>query len=417
MKERNSKNSPTHKFDRSGATGVISEEYGIDYSNYDAPGHISISATQIDRIIPTTRIRRGANTIPLSYSKQNLDLSKISITDPVTNCTVDLDQFLCGRLHNDGLLILHKNEVIHESYRCSFGEADLHINFSTTKSLVGMLTGIAIERALIDPEAPIGRYVPELQQKNAWEDVTVRHVMDMRDGIEFEEDYANRQSMFWVYVRSVEPFRTLSDDPKGFRHWLSQNLNTRKSPAGEKFQYSSVQTCVLACALETVFKQTIDKIFEKELFQAVGPESDAGFGHDGYGFHLADGILSMTLRDFSRIACLVLNFGRNLDGVQVVPKEFFRDLITADRDLKAAFLDHKDRYPEGQYRSQFWVIDPAQQQIAMTGIHGQFAYVDYRNELAIVGYSAYPVATDWIMKDSLNALWQALTNGVTQKIS
>ena len=277
-----------------------------------------------------------------------------------------------------------------------------------------MLAGIAIGADLLDPEAPIDAYVSELSDKPEWKQVSVRHVMDMRDGIEFDEDYADKNSVFWTYVRSVEPFRTLRCDPKGFRQWLSQNLNVRKFAVGEVFQYSSVQSCILACALETAFEQTIDRVFEETLFQAVGPEFDAGFCHDGYGFHLADGLLNMTLRDFSRLALLVLQRGCNLKGRQIVPEAFFSDLIAPNYALKQAFGEQKERYPNGQYRSQFWVIDPSRQQVAMTGIHGQFAYIDYRNALAIVGYSCYPVATDKIMRDSLKALWQAFTIAILE---
>jgi len=404
----------TYDFDRGTATGVISEEYGIDYSNYDAPCHIGISSTQIDKAVPTTRIRHGRETYELPTFERQLDLATISLVDPVSQESVLIEDFLTGRLKNQGLMVLHKGSVVHESYRGLFGPKDLHVNFSTTKSIVGMLTGVAIGADLLDPEAPIHTYVSELADKPVWKEVSVRHVMDMRDGIEFDEDYADKKSMFWRYVRSVEPFRTHVDDPKGFRQWLSQNLDVRRFPVGEIFQYSSVQSCILACALESVFEKTFDRVFEENLFRAVGPEFDAGFCHDGHGFHLADGLLNMTLRDFSRLALLALHRGRNLKGKQIIPEAFFDDLVTPNPTLKQAFRDHKERYPNGQYRSQFWVIDPERQQIAMTGIHGQFAYIDYRNELAIVGFSCYPVATDRIMRDSLKALWRALTIGTLE---
>ena len=123
----------THEFDRGAATGVISEEYGIDYSNYDAPSHIGISSTQIAKVIPTTRIRRGRETYELPTSDRQLDLAAISLIDPISRNSVVMEDFLSGRLLNQGLIVLHNGAVVHESYRGLFGPENLHINFSTTQ--------------------------------------------------------------------------------------------------------------------------------------------------------------------------------------------------------------------------------------------------------------------------------------------
>ena len=41
------------------ATGVVSEEFGIELSNWDQPPNPIISFTQTEKIFPTTLIKKG----------------------------------------------------------------------------------------------------------------------------------------------------------------------------------------------------------------------------------------------------------------------------------------------------------------------------------------------------------------------
>jgi hypothetical protein len=62
----------------------------------------------------------------------------------------------------------------------------------------------------------------------------------------------------------------------------------------------------------------------------------------------------------------------------------------------------------GNYRSQFWVIDAEKKQLMMVGVYGQIAYFDYDNEFALVGFGSYPIAKDALLVQSIGTLMDAL---------
>jgi len=93
----------------------------------------------------------------------------------------------------------------------------------------------------------------------------------------------------------------------------------------------------------------------------------------------------------------------------VIDKSFFDDLVTPNQKLKDAFQEqYKFMAPNGNYRSQFWVIDAEKKQFMMVGVYGQIAYFDYENDFAFVAFGSYPIAKDALLVQSLGALIDAM---------
>jgi hypothetical protein len=83
------------------------------------------------------------------------------------------------------------------------------------------------------------------------------------------------------------------------------------------------------------------------------------------------------------------------------------------RALRAYQIHHSHPdFPAGQYKIQFWVLDPEMQCIAMIGIHGQFSWCDLKNDLLIVGFGSYPKQDGFLMMSTLKILWQNLADTV-----
>ena len=76
------------------ATGVVSEEFGIDHSNWDQSPNPVISFTQTEKIFPTTIIMKGKTVQPLKLSPQQLDIGELSIDDPVTGRSITVEALL-----------------------------------------------------------------------------------------------------------------------------------------------------------------------------------------------------------------------------------------------------------------------------------------------------------------------------------
>jgi CubicO group peptidase (beta-lactamase class C family) len=117
----------------------------------------------------------------------------------------------------------------------------------------------------------------------------------------------------------------------------------------------------------------------------------------------------MTLPDFARWSLVVLNKGRTFDGQQIVSEAFFDDLVTPNQMLKNAFKkEYKFMAPNGNYRSQYWVIDAEETRFMQVGVHGQLVYFDYSNDIAIVMFGTYPIAKDVLLVRSIGALFDTV---------
>lgn len=92
---------------------------------------------------------------------------------------------------------------------------------SMTKSFVGTLAAMLAHEGVIDPAAPVTKYLPEMQ-KTAYGDATVRQVMDMTIGAKFSEDYPDPNAEVWAYARAggMKPRPPGYEGPRSFYEFL-----------------------------------------------------------------------------------------------------------------------------------------------------------------------------------------------------
>lgn len=391
------------------ATGVINAEFGVNATNWDIAPFNAFTFTRTDKIFPTLIISPGGEPFaPLAYAADQVDMASLIVTDPATGKSVSADELLNDRIRNSGLILIHKGKVIHESYRNGLQRDVRHIAMSASKSFIGMLTQIAIQKGLLSENDLVSKYVPELSGKDAWADVTVRHVLDMRDGMKFVEDYEDSESDVRRQDRAIGWRQRREGDPEGLRDFVSQNLDEKLYPAGRVFNYASIQTDILGMAIEGASGKPLEVFFEAELWSKLGAEFPAGMGTDGFGQPIVQGTISMTLPDFARAAILILNKGQNYRGEQIVKEEFFTDILTSRRELADAYSYFDSTSLNAHYRSQFWVNDIWNKQFLMNGVHGQIAFFDFKRDFAMVGFGSYPVAVSPLLTASQFTLLDAI---------
>ena len=293
--------------------GVIDAKLGIDRSNWDHPPHLALSQLHMDRMMPVAHLEPGA-AIPLPRAARALDVNALDYDDPLTGASMDGATFLDRRLFNDALLVMHRGAVVHESYRNGMTPADHHVQHSTTKSLTTMLLAQAIDAGKMEVDAPFDRYLPELRDVAGWRGVTLQHVLDMCPGLQYVEAYDDRSSDYYSYARAVGYYPAPANEAIGARRWLVEKMTRRVAEPGTRFNYASPLTNALMMAVEHACEEPILPLLERQLFRRIGAESVGWFNTDGLGFPIAEGQLSLTLRDFARWASVMINRGRNLSG-------------------------------------------------------------------------------------------------------
>lgn len=392
--------------------GIIDFRLGIDRSNWDQPPHLALSQLHMDRMMPVVYLEPGT-AIPLPRATRSLDVDALSFDDPLTGAPMSAATFLDRRLFNDALLVMHRGAVVHESYRNGMTVEDHHVQHSTTKSLTTLLLAQAMEDGRMEADAPFDTYLPELHDIPGWHGVTLQHVLDMSPGLKYVEAYADRSCDYYSYARAVGYYPAAANEAIGARRWLIEGMTQRVAEPGERFNYASPLTNALMMAVEHAFQEPILNLLERRLFQRVGAESVGWFNTDAFGFPIAEGQLSLTLRDFARWASVMINKGRNLAGEPVVPESFIEETCAPNAAAHRAFnaVERSVRFPNGHYRNQFWVIEP-QRQFAMLGIHGQFAWFDLQRELMVIGYGSFPVPTSPLLTLAQQQLWRRIGEAV-----
>ncbi len=93
----------------------------------------------------------------------------------------------------DAYLVLQDGALVTEWYGPLGAPDQPHALMSVSKSVVGCVAAVLIDRGQLDPDREITGYVPELAA-SGYAGALVRHVYDMRTGVRFGEEYGNPQS-------------------------------------------------------------------------------------------------------------------------------------------------------------------------------------------------------------------------------
>jgi hypothetical protein len=357
------------------------------------------SFQHIGDILPTAVVSRG--TGPVRELPRRLealdDLLVRGIGGEATTLTGLLDE-----TYTDGFLVLKDGAIAFERYFNGMTDETLHLSQSVAKSFTGALAGILAGRGELDVATPLVRYLPELGA-TAYRDATLRHVLDMTSGVRFIEDYTDPFSD----MGRADVASGWKPAPAGTMGWpqsmfeLILSLRDLDGPHGSRFSYRSIETDVLAFALERATGKRLPQLLSEELWQKLGMEQDGNLTVDSAGFALADGGLNACLRDYGRFGQMILD-----DGAGIVPSSWIAATRSGDH---AAFGEpYTAVLPDGAYRNQFWIEDSGSRNLMARGVFGQLIHVDFAHRMVVVKLSSWPdfVNPGWTLAtlDAVRAL-------------
>ena len=368
----------------------------------------------VDDILPTYRVSRGDGPVralpPAAPAVDDrVDLLAVTVTradgSPGTVGDVLTDTF------TDAYLVLQDGELVTEWYG-PLGAADQpHALMSVSKSVVGCVAAVLIDRGQLDPDREITGYVPELAA-SGYAGALVRHVYDMRSGVRFLEEYANPDSDIrrldaWIGWQPGEGEG--EGEPRGLYRFLA--TLPAEAPHGERFLYRSAESDVLGWVCERAAGRPMAALMSELIWAPIGAEHDATLLHDGLGTAVHDGGLSATARDVARFGQMLLDGGQVPDGAggsrRVVPPQWLRRAWAVDSDARTVFAASPAEwaFPGGWYRHQFWFRPGDYGDVLLgLGIHGQMLHVSRRTNTVCVKFSTWPQAQNpAYLEDTLRA--------------
>ncbi|SEL31131.1 CubicO group peptidase, beta-lactamase class C family [Roseovarius nanhaiticus] len=351
-------------------------------SNWDLPPFNRWSFSNMRNLFPTADVPRGAGPVrDLPAAQQELRAIRFdTLAGPQQSVGDWLDSS-----YTDGFMVMSRGRVVHESYSEDMGALQPHLSQSVAKSVVGTLAGVLHGEGLLDLEAPMPSLVPELAH-SGYAGATLRQVLDMRSGVRFNEDYGTPGSdMTRIDIASGwRPPET--DHPPATIRDVILTLPQERGH-GEGFKYRSIETDVVAWALERAAGASLAELLSDRIWTRMGAERDAYFTVDGAGTALADGGFNATMRDYARLGLLLLEGGA-WNGQQIIPEDWIRASATGDR---AVFGEpYTATSPKGAYSRQWWIHDAARGDFMARGVFGQLIYIDPKTDFLAVKMSSWP---------------------------
>jgi CubicO group peptidase (beta-lactamase class C family) len=288
------------------------------------------------------------------------------------NEKVDFDTFLDD--NNTVAFLIIKNDTIqYEKYFDGYEQESIVASFSMAKSVTSILIGCAIDEGLIKSvDESITTYIPELKE-NGLEKVTIKHLLQMTSGIDFNESYFN-------------PFGDAASFYYGRK--LRKNISKMKPKIdpGQNFNYISGNTQLLGLVLERALKtKTITEYLQEKIWTPLEMEYDASWSIDRKenGLEKTFCCLNGRARDFAKIGRLYLNKG-NWNGTQIVSESWVEESTKIDQTEGSA----------DYYQYQWW-IPTAKGDFMAQGILGQFIYINPSKNLVIVRLGKNEGKTSW----------------------
>lgn len=368
---------------------------GVTLDNWQAAPNLHWSFQHIADLVPTATISRGLGPVAA------LPFAPSSIGEVVVRERLSLvggpPRTVAEVMHSsvtDGWMLAHRGTILAEEYSAGMAETTLHLLMSVSKSLVGSVVGSLSGSGLLDVNAPLTAYVPALAA-SGYAGATVRHLLDMRSGIEFSEDYLDPDAHVRVMEEAVgwAPRRT-GDVPGTMYDYL---LTLRqKAPHGGPFEYRSCESDVLGWICEAAAGVRMPELMSELLWSRLGAEADANIGVDAVGTGFFDGGISTVLRDLVRFGAMILGEGTSLTGSEVLPPSWIADTFAGGPDSREAFAasPRQSLMPGGMYRNQFWFPSADPDVAVCLGIHGQMIYLNRRAEVVAAKLSSWPAPQD-----------------------
>jgi len=343
----------------------------------------------IREFVPTRAVSRGNSPVtPLPRAERD-DLDAITFFPAGSDRPMTWAQSLLAN-YTDGILVLHRGQVVYERYFGVLTPSRQHIAFSVTRSLVGTLAAALVAEGALDEAALVARYVPELRD-SGFGDAAVRQIMDMTVGIKYSEAYTDPKADHWDFNRAGGWLpRPIGEQGPGSFYGYLPSIQKERSH-GDVFAYKTPNANVLGWIMHRATGKSIGDLLEERIWSKLGAEEDAYFTVDSTGTEHSGGGLNLTLRDLARFGEMIRLSGR-FHGRQIVPRAAIDGIRRGGNPEHFAKAGYKAR-PGWSYRNMWWISHDSHGHFSARGIHGQGIYIYPVAEMVVVRFASHPAAS------------------------
>jgi CubicO group peptidase (beta-lactamase class C family) len=274
-----------------------------------------------------------------------------------------------------GLVIIQGGKIRLEKYGLGFDGLGRWTSFSVAKSLTSTMVGAAIKDGYIKSlDDKVTQYIPDLKG-SAYDDVSVRQLLTMTSGVQWNEDYEDPKS-------DVARFNEHKAEPGVDVTVSYMRKLKREAPAGTKWVYKTGETNLIGVLVSSATKKKLSDYLSEKVWRPYGMEQDASWLLGATGHEISGCCVQASTRDFARVGQFFLD-GAMINGKSILPDGWIAQATTKQAETGE---------PDGGYGFQWWTNNDGS--YAAQGIFGQGIFIDPKRKLVIASNSNWPKATD-----------------------
>ena len=305
-----------------------------------------------------------------SYSPQNL-ADGWEIAEP-DNVEIDEEALkeVYRYVHEDdnlwqirSLLVFRDNKLVAESYMKNPDERTTpRAIWSCTKQVIGILTGIAVDKGLISVNETLLDYLPQVAQYPEKSMITIENLLMMKSGINYDNEGHNGGD---AILSREEPSSSL-DYIFGLKMHATQ---------GTTYRYKNSDPHLISAVIQEATGIATRDWAQQVLFDKIGMQRiewlnyKDGITMGGYG-------IKTTPRELGKIGQLILNDGM-WGSEQIVSKNWIDEMLSVKVSVK-------ETENHGLTFGYMWWKDPERNINLMIGRGGQFVFINKEKNLLVV---------------------------------
>ncbi|MDG1825766.1 MAG: serine hydrolase [Henriciella sp.] len=346
-------------------------------------------------VYPTRTVARSVVSQPLPVSEGALSgftFEHEGATKTLADMYTDME--------TSGMVILHRGQVVHESYGRGADVGTRFTTWSLVKSITSTLVGAAIADGKIKSvDDKLETYLPEVKGTD-YEGVTIKQALQMSSGIRYDPKLFEGDMSDTVHVMTNS---VVTGKKTAFELALKFK---RENEPGTDFNYNTAESQVLIELVRRATGMDAADYLEQKIWRPLGMEHDAGWIIDNPGPNGAEvggAMFNSALRDWARFG-LFIEQGGNWNGEQILPVDWVDRATVSDEPhiMPGEVHPNKNR----GYAWHWWTY--ADGTFTASGANGQSLYIDRQNDIVVARSSAWPAGYVREYDDQTFAMYKAL---------
>ncbi len=217
-----------------------------------------------------------------------------------------------GTYRHDSLMIIRHGKIVAEAYYAPYVAGIGHDLRSVTKSVVGTLTAIQLQKGSLDSvDHPVMDLFSDKQIENVDDRkraMTVQNLLDMTSGIEWVEKALTPDETIMRMYKSPDRTAFVLNQPMA-------------GAPGAEFNYAGGNPYLLSALINKKSGQSALDFARKELFEPLGIKSVKWGSVDAQGVTNGESGLFLSPHDMARIGYLYLHDGM-WEGKRIIPSSW-----------------------------------------------------------------------------------------------